>query len=76
MEVGERPALSSGLQGSLPLPADAAIVLLHIEVKMVLVRVIGSGSQHSAKNATGVLVRLYHELGFLLCDGNDVDQGD
>ena len=48
MEVGERPALSSGLQGSLPLPAEAAIALLHIKVKMVFVRFIGSGSQHSA----------------------------
>jgi len=57
---------SSVVQGSLLFPADAAIALVYVEVKMVLVRFIGSGSQHSAKS---ILVRLYHELGFLLCDG-------
>jgi hypothetical protein len=33
---------------------------------MIFVRSIGPGSEHHTKDAAGVLVRVHHELGFLL----------
>jgi hypothetical protein len=47
------------------LSAQAAIPMLHIQVEMIPVRSIRPGSKHRTKNAAGVLMRLYHEIGSL-----------
>ena len=57
---------------SVTLTAEAVVPLLHIEVEMISVRLIGPWPQHSSKDAAGALMRAHHEPGSLLSRGDDV----